>query len=721
MRYRLGALLIALIFSSPSFGDIRDYIYPYYNQPSYSNYGTIGLMQMPTARFLPEGSLAFTWSHNEPYLRGSIVAYPFNWFEASYQYTDVNNKLYSDVEAFSGSQSYKDKGFDVKFRLLKESKYIPAVAIGIRDLGGTALFAAEYIVATKRIRNIELTGGIGWGVLNNNSISNPLGKISNRFYQRGVNSTEGVTSGGELNTSSFFRGDDAGLFAGAEIFIPKAKGLRLKLEYDATNYQEESYEPLQQDSKWNYGFVYPITQGFQVKLGYTRGNTLNFGISYAGWWGKKDPVVKKNDPPKQIKNARTYKYVNSLDNNNLYKTSLKYLKDKEKIYLQSAEVDQNKLHITFTQNTHGSYPRMMGRAVNILDQIAPDNIDTFVLTNLNAEMPLLTYEISRSDYNTYKRLKISEPLQSSTKIYKNNTPDIVNYEYQPITRLPLLINSFAPQLRSQIGGPDGFYFGDLSYGVRSEFIIRENLTLLTTASIGLLDNFDDLKLASDSSLPHVRTDIVKYLKQSKKAHITRMQFNYFKNPFGSFYYKISGGLFEQMFGGIGFETLYRPFEKDFGVGMELWRVKQRSYRQLFSFLEGDNAYETTTGHINFYFKEPRSQVLVAIKAGRFLAEDSGFNFDFSRRFKSGLTLGAFFSRTDISYAEYGEGSFDKGWYFSFPLDMFQKKHSKQITSFGLRPLTRDGAVYLIHAHHLYGVTDQAVLSHNTRDWDDIYD
>ena len=200
-----------------------------------------------------------------------------------------------------------------------------------------------------------------------------------------------------------------------------------------------------------------------------------------------------------------------------------------------------------------------------------------------------------------------------------------------------------------------------------------------------------------------------------------MQFNYFKNPFGSFYYKISGGLLEQMFGGIGFETLYRPFDKNYAFGMEAWAVKQRSYRQLFSFLDGDNAYETTTGHFNFYYKEPRSQVLIAIKAGRFLAEDSGFNFDFSRRFKSGLTLGAFFSRTDISYAEYGEGSFDKGWYFSMPIDIFSKKHSKQITSFGLRPLTRDGAVYLIHALHLYGVTDQSVLSHSTRDWDDIYD
>ena len=35
------------------------------------------LIQNPTARSLDEGTLAFLWSHNDPYLRGSIVAYPF--------------------------------------------------------------------------------------------------------------------------------------------------------------------------------------------------------------------------------------------------------------------------------------------------------------------------------------------------------------------------------------------------------------------------------------------------------------------------------------------------------------------------------------------------------------------------------------------------------------------------------------------------------------------
>ena len=46
------------------------------------------------------------------------------------QYTDVNNALYSNIPSFSGGQTYKDKGFDAKFILLKENKYLPGVALG---------------------------------------------------------------------------------------------------------------------------------------------------------------------------------------------------------------------------------------------------------------------------------------------------------------------------------------------------------------------------------------------------------------------------------------------------------------------------------------------------------------------------------------------------------------------------------------------------------------
>ena len=78
-------------------------------------------MQNPNARFHEEGTVGFSYSIMQPYLRGSIVAYPFDWMEASYQYADINNQLYSQSFAFSGIPTFKDKGFDVKLRLLKES------------------------------------------------------------------------------------------------------------------------------------------------------------------------------------------------------------------------------------------------------------------------------------------------------------------------------------------------------------------------------------------------------------------------------------------------------------------------------------------------------------------------------------------------------------------------------------------------------------------------
>ena len=109
-----------------------------------------------------------------------------------------------------------------------------------------------------------------------------------------------------------------------------------------------------------------------------------------------------------------------------------------------------------------------------------------------------------------------------------------------------------------------------------------------------------------------------------------------------------------------------------------------------------------------------------MRGGRFLAKDSGIHFDFSRRFKSGFTMGAFFSRTDISALEFGEGSFDKGFYFLLPLELFSNKHSKETVPWGLRPLTRDGAAFLDIGYDLYGVTEQAQYNAMNRDFNDIY-
>ena len=172
-----------------------------------------------------------------------------------------------------------------------------------------------------------------------------------------------------------------------------------------------------------------------------------------------------------------------------------------------------------------------------------------------------------------------------------------------------------------------------------------------------------------------------------------------------------------MFGGFGGEVLYRDFSSNWAIGFEAYKVRQRSFRQLFNFKQ----YEITTGHATFYYQEPATQVLFKLVGGRFLAGDSGVTIDLSRRFKSGLRLGAFFSLTDISKEEFGEGSFDKGFYFYFPIEALFTNYSKKLSYFGLKPLTRDGAARLISGHSLYGVTDESNAYNIERDIADIYD
>jgi len=389
--------------------EIKDYIYPHYESKTFSNYGTVGLIQMPSARLQDAGSIGFTWSVMQPYLRGSIVATPFSWMEASYQYTDVNNKLYSEFVEFSGKQSYKDKGIDAKFLLLREKDYTPAIAFGFRDLGGSGLFGAEYVVASKLIGNVDLTAGIGWGILSGNSISNPMKIFSKKFEtERVLDSGTGDSQGGEFNVGTFFKGKNAGTFIGAEIFLPRMSGTRFKVEYDGTNYDLEGYEPIPQESKINFSLNYPVTKNLFLKIGYIRGNEINFGFSYSGNYKDRDPFIDKTDYPKPVPNAEAFRLVNSRENINLYASSLKYLSS-ERLYLQSANVNENTYEITYLHNFHTSQPRAVGRVARILDQISPDNIDSFRITNVNASHAMYTVDISRDDLENIKIKKYQMP------------------------------------------------------------------------------------------------------------------------------------------------------------------------------------------------------------------------------------------------------------------------------------------------------------------------
>ena len=57
-------------------------------------------------------------------------------------------------------------------------------------------------------------------------------------------------------------------------------------------------------------------------------------------------------------------------------------------------------------------------------------------------------------------------------------------------------------------------------------------------------------------------------------------------------------------------------------------------------------------------------------------------------------MGAYFTRTNISKKVYGEGSFDKGFYFQVPLKFLDKNAPRGDSNFLVQPLTRDGGAKL---------------------------
>src|SRR5690606_21891750 len=111
-----------------------------------SDFGGVGLLQTPTARFAEDGGFSFNANRVSPYSRYSISITPLPWMEGTVRYTALTNRRYSDGE----DQSYKDKAIDAKFRLWQESYWMPQLALGFVDMGGTGLFSSEYFVANKR-------------------------------------------------------------------------------------------------------------------------------------------------------------------------------------------------------------------------------------------------------------------------------------------------------------------------------------------------------------------------------------------------------------------------------------------------------------------------------------------------------------------------------------------------------------------------------------------
>ena len=127
----------------------------------------------------------------------------------------------------------------------------------------------------------------------------------------------------------------------------------------------------------------------------------------------------------------------------------------------------------------------------------------------------------------------------------------------------------------------------------------------------------------------------------------------------------------------------------FALGVEANYVQQRDFDQKL----GLRSYRVATGHVSAYYDFGNGFHGQA-DVGRYLAGDWGGTVSLDREFANGWRIGAYATFTDVSFSEFGEGSFDKGIRFSIPLDHFLGRPTGRTQDVVLQPLSRDGGARL---------------------------
>ncbi|MCK7459147.1 YjbH domain-containing protein [Idiomarina aminovorans] len=669
--------------------------------PSYNDYGSVGLMQNPTARMAKEGEVAISYSDMDEYRRYTVNMQVLPWLEATAFYTRMPNRKYSNVPDFSGDTIYTDKGFDAKVRLWQESYWLPEVSLGFRDFAGTGFFDAEYFVANKRFGPLDFSLGLGFGRIGtHDDVSNPFCEVSDEYCDRkgGYGG-----SGGTVDYDRWFTGP-AAIFAGVEYQTPW-EPLSLKAEYEGNDYStDRAGVPIVADSRWSFGANYQVTDWFDVQLSYERGNTFMFNFSLRTNFNTMNQVkVKQDKTPPQQASSRSMSEVDWQG------MSSKMRKQGAFSGAHFYENSDKEVTLFAHHRRYRNSDEAYDRAARIMAAELPESVETYNLVDMtlfdpNVNSKLDVVEFKRRINNEDPGKSVDETAELFSRMDSPDMPanDDESWRLNPDYNFK---NSYGlkPFFQQDFGSPENFHTYQLGVYAFGRRWLTDNLEMFGEVGFNLANNYDDFNFLGGgrTQLPEVRTNVRRYV--SNDIWLERAQMTYFKRLGQDWFSMAYAGYLERMFGGVGGEILYRPVDSRWAFGLQANRVRQRDFNGGSGFLN----YEVTTGFASVYYQMPwLSDTMLQLDFGQFLAGDKGVNVMAHKRFDSGVVVGAFAAFTDVSSEEYGEGSFTKGFFINIPFDLMSVRPTRERVGISWAPLMRNGGQQLHRQTTLYGITDE---------------
>ncbi len=657
----------------------------------YNLYGTPGLIDTPTARSAVDAELAASVTYFAGTTRSTLSFQITPRLSGSFRYANLEN------EGNMGGEPLFDRSFDLQYQLLAESPRMPAIAVGLRDFIGTGVYSSEYVVATKQVaQDIELSGGIGWGRLGSSGgFANPLGLIDDRFETRPGGFTG---NGGQVESARWFRGD-AAFFGGVKWQATDRLGLIADYSSDAYLRERSTQRDLfNRETPLNFGLTYALSDNVTVQAHYLFGTEIAAGLTYAlnprkpavngGAGQRPTPVV-----PRAPEQMRSTAWMQQQDGEFILRDNAIRLLAFEGITLEAMTIAPTNVTVWVRNNTYVAGSEAVGRTARILTKIMPASIEDFVIVLVEGGIRASAVRLRRSDlealefapdnvWKSYARAKIEDATAMGNAGLRN--ADLY----------PRFLWRIGPYIATSYFDPDSPIRADIGLELSANYTLAQGLSLSGRLRKRLGGNIGDGR-ASNSVIQRVRTDGPIYAAEGDPA-IAQLTAAYQFHMAADTYGRATAGYLEPMFGGLSTEILWKPVNSRLGLGLELNYARQRDFDQLFGFQD----YDVITGHASAYYAF-ENNLHAQLDIGRYLAGDYGATISLDREFDNGWRVGAFATFTDVSFEDFGEGSFDKGLRFSIPLEHFLGTPSRRIEQITLRPLTRDGGARLHVEGRLY--------------------
>lgn len=655
-----------------------------------------GLVDMPTAQVLPDAELAVTAANFEGTFRGTMAFQAVPNVTLSFRYSGIEDYGVEDLRL--------DRSFDIHWQFLEEGGWWPAMAVGIRDIVGTGLYRGEYFVATRHFGNdsqFAVTAGIGFGRLGErNGFQNPFG-LGER--------PERDDLGGTINFGQFFRGD-AAFFGGVE--YQASDRLRFQVEYSSDLYSAEASQGLIEiQSPWNVGLTYDLGSFGTLGAYYLYGTTLGISLSFSENPYRGAPDRTAYEVPRPLE-ARPH-------NNEPYATDWitvpstpSQLRDQvEQLFvadggleLVTLYVDPDRATIRVRNVRYGQESQALGRVLRILAQTMPASIEVFeVIFTVNG-LDASQIQISRTELESlHPEVNPTQPTLAGVDVLPANPATAPVTMRIWGTQRNTLTYGIDPYIETFLFDPESPIRGAIGVEAFARYEFGQGFVGDGLIRIPLISNLSGSRIV-DGVQPGgpfpVRSQLAFYNQQSD-IRLERLTLSHYGHIWGDFYSRVSVGYLERMFAGVSGEVLWQPVDSRIGVGLELSHVWRRDFDGGF----GLQDYTTTTGHLSVYFPL-WGDFTGQVDFGRYLAGDYGGTLRVTREFENGWRVGAYATLTDVTFDEFGEGSFDKGIEITVPLSWFTGRASRNDQTAAIQPVQRDGGARLEVAGRLHDlVTD----------------